>query len=329
MQHLVPPPLEVLELRCVLRAGAEVRLPLSLGKILRNAFGQALQHVGCPPACWNRAAECDGATRCSYRALFEGTRSDGRRQAQEPPRPYAIVAPPSQPLMLAAGSTFECGIKLFGRARVYLPVVLAALERLAADGLGVYRVPMRLETVEACRPGEVFGPIIAGAGCQVRNVPVEGYNLAELPLLAAALDSTLSLHFISHLRLTRVSGMPQQLQFTDLVWAIARRLEDLNANYGDFPWRAPLAELTDLAAGTRLDTRQLRWEEREAVSLRNQEKHAFLYSGLIGRALLHDAPLELRTFLLAGALVQVGKYTVQGNGRFTLASAARSAARTP
>ena len=309
--------IEVVRLKVVLRSLDGARLPGFLGSTLRGALARSTWRVSCAlndgecPACLLRL-------RCTYSYFFETFRPPGayRLRGQERlPHPLVLTAPEPRDEPYAEDEELGFGVTLFGHAASHLPYLVAALEDMAAQGLGRGRKRFELVTVETSPlrggPRTVFAP-----GCLPEQPPVEelASHLSRIP---ADARTTLKLKTPTRLRVEgRLTRSPRLEDFVRSL--IQRALTMLHFHCGydvDFDIEALTNAAREVPVATNdLDLVRLpRWSSRQGRKVP--------LDGMIGSISFAGAPVrELWPLMLAGEVLRVGKGTVFGLGRYELLS---------
>ncbi len=217
------------------------------------------------------------------------------------------------------GETHVLPLTLFGKANDLLAVIILALSRAAAQGLGKQRGQLRLMQVEMlpapeATPISVFrygGPLSPAAPWRpvVPDMPGNGRLVLELqtPLRLVVQKKVLSPHRFD-------SPYP-------LLMNLVRRASMLCAFHGDHELEADYAALKQAAQRVRLEETSLAWRDQHRWSSRTQQKVPL--GGVIGSLVLDisDAT-ELWPFLWLGQWLHAGKGAVLGMGRYALSAAA-------
>lgn len=311
---LFPEAFGATRVRLLLRLEAGAEFPEFLGATLRGGFGRALRRVSCrrgDSACAGCAVD-----RCAYRILFESPRPPGvggRLSFERVPHPFVLEAPYPHRGSYAAGEVLHVGFVAVGSALDFVPEVLEAFVLLGTMGLGNPRQRFSVERAEFQRGlwpeefapwrGGECPPCVIGSG-QVRTLAdkVSGQPLrvvAETPVRIEA------------------RGKPVDFRGSDLCWAAARRVWNLAELYCGARYSGQLATVRDLAQSVLTGDCRLEWKGWIGFS-RRQGKTVAL-SGYVGTLSLKKVPRELLSFVLAGSLVHVGKHTMFGLGKYSLA----------
>lgn len=203
----------------------------------------------------------------------------------------------------------EIAVLLFGHATEYFPYVLFAFERLGEAGLGVERVPFRIERVVIGSNGEqVFSSETPGP------VPLLPAEVAEASI-GEPREGFLRVEFLTPMRL-RVEKRKalRRPDFGALVYAALRRLELLVRVHeaGEFTVRAP--EIVGMAREAELVEDETRWHD--VVRYSQRQGRTMPLGGFVGSALFSGKVLGLTSVLSLAGRVHVGRGTAFGNGHF-------------
>ncbi|MBA3944410.1 MAG: CRISPR system precrRNA processing endoribonuclease RAMP protein Cas6 [Herpetosiphonaceae bacterium] len=316
------PDLPVLRLRMTLRLLEDTHLPAFKGGMLRGGFGYAFQRGTCPPSCWGASATCSIPTPCAYRTVFETTHppdSTALHNLQDIPRPFVIEPPSDTRTAYIAGETLEFGVVLLGRGIDYLPYFIWGFEQLGRMGLGQPHTPARLERVEALQPWRPVGDVIYQDGCVTQNIDsLPLYDPSTILAHAATLPADLRLVLQTPLRLKTRGDWLRRIDPPALVQAICWRLNALATFHGPAPWPVDHRALIEQARTIQVTHEQVQWVDWHRTSTRDETPRDMILGGILGSAQLHNVPPDIRTVLVAGSLVHVGKACVFGHGRIAL-----------
>ncbi len=320
----LPADLPILRARFSLRLLADARLPAYKGGMFRGGFGYAFQRATCPQSCWGKSKMCGLGVICPYRWVFETPHPPEihhLHDLQDIPRPFVIDLPDERRTQFSAGETLEFGLVMIGRGIDYLPYFIFGFARFAEAGLGVQRVPARLERVEVLERWQPVGRVIYQDGQVLANE-------ATLPLLdgaaiaahAAHLPADLLLMLRTPLRVKSQGALLTDIDLPALVRAVCWRLNALATFHGAGPWTLDYRSVVEATRAVLLKDVKVQWEEWARRSTRPSAEQTMQMGGLLGTALLCGVPVAVRTVLLAGSLVHVGKACVFGHGAYRLAS---------
>ena len=236
------------------------------------------------------------------------------------PHPYIFACPWRQDsLFLAAGSEYRLPIILFGKANALLPVVILALARAAAGGLGKQRGRMRLNTVEQIMPDTGEGVEIFRYGGTLSPLPPWSPQPPQMPE-----GGTIQVRLETPLRLSVQKRLITPKRFTSaypLIMNLIRRASMISAFHNDvlpdFDFRA----LRQAAQAVRLLKTDLVWKDQFRHSSRTGQRVPL--GGVMGTLEmdLSSAP-EVWPFLWLGQWLHAGKGTVFGMGRMTISPCA-------
>ncbi|MFN8627784.1 MAG: CRISPR system precrRNA processing endoribonuclease RAMP protein Cas6 [Candidatus Binatia bacterium] len=321
----------VLPLRVTFRTAEPQRLPPFLGSALHGTLARALHHTVCVFPKRPRCPGCPLYARCTYPALFE-TPANGDETLRaagirdQAPRPLVLAPEPGwtrpsgHPFALAAEAEIPVRITLIGRATADLPILVVALQRTATRGLGLRnsagdeqstprRAALRLMRITTAE-GE---HVIYDAATDAFSPPPERKVRPESIRGAR----TVSLTFVTPVRLKHQGRFLTTIAPPDLVAALARRANALSVLHGC--GKSAIAEPTaiELAAGLVVEACRLRRVHVTRYSARQRQR--MRWPGVMGEVRWQgDALRDLRPLLRFGELVQVGKGAALGFGRYEI-----------
>lgn len=315
------PDLAFTRIRMTMRLLADARLPAHKGALFRGGFGYAFQRATCPDRCWGRARDCGAETICPYRWVFETPHPPGMPQLhdlQDVPRPFALRLGADRRTTYQAGEALEFGLTIIGRGADYLPYFLFGFARLGELGLGAGRSPARLERAELLEPWSPVGTVIYQDGRAISPPALLPLDGPAILARATKLPPDLRLRLETPLRVKAGGAFIDRLDLAALVRAAAWRLDALATFHGGGPWPVSQRALAEQARSVTVEQAQVRWEDWERRSDHRSGPQTVQMGGIVGGATLRGVPLELRAVLLAGALTNVGKASVFGNGALAL-----------
>ncbi len=321
------------------RFTALVQQPLPLpdyaGSLLRGQFGAALRQV----ACMTRQPNCPGCpllTTCPYSLVFEAPPPpQGAHTLQnfsQIPNPYVLEPPAAGAHVLDAGDALVFHLVLVGHARVQLPLIVFALQRMLAQGLTRQRVPADLMQVDWVDAHDTAHPIWSHHHPTLAAHPATlRFNGSKLiatdaggARASAPKDTQLTLRIHTPLRLQH-QGQPlgvSQLTPRALVATVARRVALLmEFHAGQAHWGEAARQLIH-ASDTLTDTRDLHWFDWTRYSSRQQQEMTL--GGVLGHWTLHGSPEQiaaLTPWLWLGQWLHAGKNATMGMGAYTLQTA--------
>jgi hypothetical protein len=135
---------------------------------------------------------------------------------------------------------------------------------------------------------------------------------------ARTLPGDLRLVLRTPLRVKARGEFLQQIDPAALVQTICWRLQALAAFHSSSPWEADYRPLVAQAQEVVVAEEQVGWADWTRTSTRGGSAKKMTLGGLLGSAVLHHVPPDLRAVLLMGSLVHVGKACVFGHGEYTL-----------
>ncbi|WP_297854420.1 CRISPR system precrRNA processing endoribonuclease RAMP protein Cas6 [Meiothermus sp.] len=305
-------------LRVGLKAIQPIRLPAFAGSKLEGAFGRTLYQIACTRRDLQTCAPCPLRSVCPYAALYAPALPPHLEvdSLENPPRPLVFETHMGQEREIAPGEAFEFGLRIVGKAVQHLPYLVAAIQQMGENGIGLTRGRFELTEVRSVQPYTGETRLLASADSPVVRLEVIPLNAADLPSLPQG-PLTLHLETLTHLK----SGgkMVETLQFPVLVRALQRRVSNLEQIYGGGKsLGANFSELPLLARGVELVEQQT----RHAVQARSGKgKHPVIMNGLVGRVTYSGDLRPFSTLLRFGELVGMGKWAHFGAGKYRIASA--------
>ncbi len=305
--------LELLPVRFLLRAGGRVRFPaVSPGSLLRGALGDAFRESFCPQGCL-RPLECPERDGCPYFRLFRPRAASGPSGFADSPRAFVLRAHMLAGRQFNEGDLFHFDLHLFDKWPPALGHFLAAIKRLAEEGIGRQR--SRFELADVCtlnESGAVAGSLGAARG---PHAPPHGW--LRLPLEPGQTPvSLVAVRFLSPTELKHGGRPVQYPEFKILLSRILGRLSLLQSRYGASPLcldfsgmlaRAARIRLRNLAAGPLYGRRR---------SSRTGQIHPL--GGLVGMAEYEGDLTEFMPYLKAACWTGVGRHTSWGHGAIAL-----------
>ncbi len=318
----LPAGLPVLRARVTLRLLEDATLPVHKAAMLRGGFGYAFQRATCPQPCWGQSERCQTDTICPYRQVFETPRprdSAHLHHLRDIPRPFVIEPPTDGTTRYAGGDSLAFTLVLIGRGMDYLPYFLFGFEQVRRMGLGQQHARARLERFEALRPWQPTGRVIYQDGAVTPSAePLPTLDAAAIATRAGTLPADLRLVLRTPLRVKAGGTFLERIDPAALVQAICWRLQALAAFHGSNPWDVDYRPLVAQAREMVVTEEQVGWADWTRTSTRGGTAQKMTLGGLLGRAVLRGVPPDVRTVLLAGSLVHVGKACVFGHGGYTL-----------
>ncbi len=232
------------------------------------------------------------------------------------PHPYVLMsARAARDQRLLAGQPLHLRLRLFGRATALANVVILALARGAAGGIGKTRAHARLRRVLAADGSTVFVP-----GVSYTPPP------AQMPAVPAPCPPPTRIRLESPLRLQQKGRIltPRTFSPAAFLMNIVRRYSMLCLFHEGKELQADFRELKRQAETVRLLHHRLRSVRLERYSARQGRTHPL--DGLEGECVLDmsGAP-DLWPFLWLGQYTLAGKGAVFGLGQYRIiAEASRS-----
>ena len=294
------------------------------GSAIRGALVGALWERGCTNQSALSCADCPLVPVCPVSILVAPLRAEGETGGEQRPRPYVIQPPPAQ--VYAPGEQFAFRVRLFGRAAPLFPYVVMAARQMEEHGLGRRDDPndsrrgqVRIVRIDAVNPltgarqrlYEHGSVQVHSPGLPVTTEAVEQYA-AQLP------RDRLRLAFQTPLRLIDQGQLVRAFALRPLVQRLKERLDDLAPAYGDGPLNWGEIDMIAAAVAIRIVADDTQWQDVSGYSSRQQRRLPL--GGLTGSVTLAGDLAPLRTLLVWGSLVHVGKNVVKGDGWYRLSA---------
>lgn len=301
---------ELAEFGLLLRFTSSGHISSCLGNTLRGGFGKALREMSCVRRA-ETCLQCELHRSCPYGYLFETPvppEAGIMRRYTHAPHPFVLRAAGDQLRMVKEGETVEVAVGMFGSAREYFPFVLFALMRLGEIGLGADRVRFIVQEVWSAATGERLYAYREQLPGVLPPPTVYEVHLNEAP------GETLTIHFVTPLRLRLQEQILRRADFAPLVSAALRRLELLSRVHRTGEYAVSAAEWVERAGAVRILHDGTRWQELSRHSGRQQQKVPM--GGLLG-AVCYGGPVgAFRELLDLAGRVHVGKGITYGHGYF-------------
>jgi CRISPR-associated endoribonuclease Cas6 len=307
------PSLPYLRLRAALRAERAARLPPFKGSLLRGAFGHALRRMVCVMGPQQPCPSCSLRGGCVYPRLFvtliEGEPPPFLRGLSTAPGPY-IFEPGEERREFSEGDLLEFDLLLVGAAVELQAYAALAIERMGPGGLGVRRVPFRLESL--C--------YLSGAGSWVegwdgrrRQWGARASALWTGGEAAGGLPGEATLRFLTPTRIQVRKRPVQEPGFRLLAFQMLRRTLELTHFHA--PGAATEWEFQELLReADRVEVEHdLTWRDWERYSNRQQRKMTL--GGFVGTMKLRGDLTPFWPLLKTAEVIHVGKGASFGLGR--------------
>lgn len=295
--------------RFACRFNKDAVLPEYKGSTFRGGFGLALKQT----VCALKRQECPTCllkTSCLYARVFEERPTEkGYQRLATAPHPYVINPTLSTERHYPKGSSFDFDLLLFGKDNDSLPFFVYALKQMGDKGLGKGRAPFTLEQV-------TYGEqVVYQQSTQQLTMPEKLTELFLKPPSAEGVASV-TLEFLTPLRLKLKGTLARELNFQTLMRAVLRRISGLESHYGRGEPEIDYRELIARAEQVSVIASTLRWHDWERYSNRQQE--AMNFGGLVGKVSFSSVPGVFLPLLSYAEQVNLGKQTSFGLGRFVL-----------
>ena len=307
----------------VLEAVTPLRLNTFAGATLRGGFGHVFKRAVCiwPPGDCGR---CLLKHTCAYPYIFETAPPPGAmklRGLEQVPRPFVLEPPEAGGRQsYRPGERFDFRLVLVGRGQDYLPYFVLTFIELGRTGLGLDQGRYTLAEVYAEGP-DGSHRIYTAADKVLRddNRRMTAGDLAAPPALRSAEPPrTLALRFLTPARIRTEGSMRAELDFSDVIRALLRRLSSLCYFHCGCELQVDFRGLIEQAFEIKTVRSELHWQEQERFSGRQRQQIEM--GGVLGRVEFEAPTSEMWTpylpLLAAGEWVHVGKGTVMGLGKY-------------
>lgn len=291
-----------------------MELPPYKGAVFRGAFGSNFRKLVCA-APENPCEDCRFHLSCLYVAIFEPPPPAHYPEAgkfRQAPRPYIINPPLLLDRRFEPGDSLTFELVLVGRTIEALPYFMVIFSEMGRQGLGRTRGKYRLTRVDLLS-SEGALPIYDHQSRSLRPL-TKSHGPIFLPEDAQA--DTLTLHFLTPLRLKQKGDLVTRFSFPLFFARLAQRLSLLASFYERNPDLPDLTPLISQAHLIQVAPRHLRWYDWERYSRRQDTTMKF--GGLVGRVVLSGPLGPFLPYLRLGSQVNVGQETTFGLGKFQL-----------
>lgn len=316
--------LRLVRLRCQLRAVDDLAFHSFPASTFRRFYAALHHSMGCEG--WRKDTPC--APGCFYRSVFSsGPRADLPRDLREhPPAALAIDFAAPRNAVVRRGEPLALEIMLVGRSTAFYGPILQRVYEVGVQGLGSGRARFELESVHAAAHG---GPrlVHTSAGDAPISVAPE-LTWEDIKTCASSLrPDGIRIEFTQPTRLEWSRSQPGgiHIHFAELARVCVARLRsvllahcldgDLERHERDLSlWREALL---DLAPAVEVDCDLTDWRPQVRVDHNDPDKYVCM-PGATG-SVWFSGPLQpFLPLLAASELLQIGKHTSYGNGRFII-----------
>jgi CRISPR-associated endoribonuclease Cas6 len=317
----------VLPLTVTLRTAEPQRLPPFLGSALHGALARAVYRTVCA---FPKRSQCPGCplyARCAYPALFDTpAAADDTLRAlgirDQAPRPLVLAPEPGwtrasgNPFRLAADRELPFRLTLIGRAIHDLPVVTVALKAMARRGLGIPAdagTERRRASLQLVRVTTIGGEHAVYDAASDRFTPPPPSTADH-----EGAGGEATVEFVTPLRLKHQGKLASVIAPAEFFAALAQRANALAVLHGA---GAPVVDATAIAAvAGRIEALACRLRRVHVTRYSARQRARMQWPGLMGNVRWRgDALRDLWPLLRFGELIQVGKGTALGFGRYRVA----------
>lgn len=219
---------------------------------------------------------------------------------------------------IASGDTFQFQVILFGKSRVYLNLLLQAIDTLGFAGLGKNQTKFQIVKVTNSRKKviidrENYGNSLFKENCQPETLA--SYVDYRMKQLKGREEICLKLQTETTLKYQ--GEILQELNFEAILAAAARRMYLFNCFEGN---RMDLAEYQEMLFNScRMNDCRSLVDSVKEIGVRrysSRQREAMRLQGLKGELRILSIPKECLPTLLAGEITRIGKNTSFGFGRY-------------
>lgn len=283
------------------------------GSALRGALYQTLADNFCSEPFG--AVTPDHALRCPVCWLLAFEDSQAIR-GRDVPRPLTVEPPP--PRIYHQNERFSFGVTLIGKAQDLLPYLARAVQKMGQQGVGRGRGRFELVMIDEYNP--LFDVKRSLMSQNIVRHPTMQVTIGQVSEAAAkGQPDRITLELRSPLRLIAEDRLVKQPEANAFVQRLMERCQTLVTYYaetesppGREAWVAAMNDLMADAAKLRIAYDDTQWVESWSGSRRRGGYTPV--SGLMGVFRWEGNVTRLRSWLLWGQSLHVGKDTVKGNG---------------
>ncbi len=298
---------DYLQLRLVFESRGLLKLPDLPGSMIRGAFGVSLKRLFCRTP-GNCGSFCKMGNVCTYGRLFE-TPLDGSHEVlgdvSFAPHPFALHVRTNGQTLLEPGQMFHVDWTVWGDALQETHYSILAWRQAGDMGFGVGRVPALLKEVKRCDTDEV---VYSEGRPAFGNLRPATFHLTPSESTANVSVTTLSpLRIKSGRALFGLQGNGEMALPADVLFsALTRRLKTCVG----FVTPDNSEELP------RTKSSRFLWKESTRYSTR--QRTTMQMGGLMGDVKLSGVTGMQYSMLKAGEILQVGKNTSMGLGKYKI-----------
>jgi len=302
--------------RFELNAETEIFLPAYKGSALRGGFGHAFRKSACI-AKGQECLDCILRAQCAYAYIFETPPPQDTlimRKYPHAPHPFVIEPPLGPKRQYSPGESLGFELVLIGKGMDYFPYFVYAFEELGRIGLGKGKGSYSLRQAYEENNGKP-ALVYDGAKRQLKG-KLEAQTLAGLPKTTIAQNETLTLQFLTPVRIVYEESLTPTLEFHVLIRNLLRRLSSLSYFHCGKALELDFKGLIAKAQEVQIEKTRLKWHDWERYSNRQETKMKM--GGLIGEVAYRGPWQEFLPFLLLGEEVHAGKGTTFGLGKYRI-----------
>jgi hypothetical protein len=314
--------LVVHQLQFTLEAQTRIEFGRQAGAQLRGALWAALEQLACTDPQARTPAHQRHCPMCRLVNLELATAERGAN----PPRPFAIRPPLKgdfgEASVFRTGETFTVGISLFGDVADLFPYVCQAFYRMGELGVGFGRGRFVVRAITEQLPfSTATKPLFANG--KVLAMPHQPVTHSHVLAVAERLpDDQLTLRFLTPTQITGDAHIYSRPVFDKLIGRLIERCQAMQTTYTDAPvdkeaWRSCYLDLVARAQSVAATDEETRWQQVMSGSRRTGRYNTI--SGFVGPVTFTGDLADYRYWLVWGAVLNVGKNVVKGNGWYDIA----------
>ncbi len=303
-------------------ADEDADLPQFLGSTLRGSLGHALRKIACVPMCRDPKT-CIIRERCAYGYCFETHLPVGSqvlRGLEHIPHPL-VLEPPLNGGLYKKGEPLKFNLLLIGKALKLFPYFVAAIDKMAKNGLGKERRTFSLVEVLAITDKSRQ----ANEHCE--NEILWSKSLEKIhPLKEEKLKfdnlgdcDCVTVNFVTPLRLLKNGKLLYQISFRELLRSLLARISSLLYFHCSSEMKLDFRQVLETAGSVETSRSSLRFQKLSRWSSRQNTKVGL--DGMVGEITFKGKKLPLfMPLLISGEILHVGKGTIFGLGKYRLSN---------
>jgi len=308
----------IAKFRCIFRTTTEIHLPDYSGSTFRGAFGNTLKRAVCIRSDRN-CENCLVRDTCVYLWIFETpTREDSPFLKKSGAAPHPFIFEPDtnhNQRDLSAGDPFYLDMVLLGKGIDYLPYFAYTFDRMGKYGLGKGRGKFELVDIIDLLSDEERSIYRASEKILLGSI-VKKYSNEFNANSEFDSPQTITLQFLTPIRIKRNGHYLSKLSFVDLTTALLRRIFLINHYHGDEKRDFDHKNMIEMAKEVAVKNERLRWQDWNRYSHRQGTKMTL--GGMVGRVEYSGDIRRFWPILSLGEIIHVGKNTSFGLGKYKI-----------